>query len=179
MAEAVDHSSFNAFGYPAIRITTPMENFSNQHTATDTFANTAPDYTVLVARANAAAVAALALAPKAPEVRAPGQTKAGPSAPGLGRGLNSDGHAGYDAVMTWHNENPEPDLQGYAIVMRKTTSPVWERQIFAGKVTEYTLPDVNIDEVVLGVKAIDREGNESPVSAYVVTPYPQRKIETY
>ena len=63
-----DHSPFNAFGYAAIRITTPMENFSNQHTATDTFANTDPKYTTLVAKANAAAAASLALAPKAPEL---------------------------------------------------------------------------------------------------------------
>ena len=63
--------------------------------------------------------------------------------------------------------------------MRATTSPLWEKQIFVGNVTTYTLPNVNIDEVVLGVKAIDKNGNESPVSAYVATPYPQRKIETY
>jgi len=41
-------------------------------------------------------------------------------------------------------------------VIRKTTSPDWEREINVGNVTSYTLPNVNIDEVVLGVKAIDR-----------------------
>ena len=59
-----DHSPFNAAGYAAIRITTPMENFSNQHTATDTFANTAPAYTALVTKVNAAGIASLALAPR-------------------------------------------------------------------------------------------------------------------
>src|SRR5579884_2556696 len=29
-----DHSPFNAFRFAAVRVTTPMENFSNQHTAT-------------------------------------------------------------------------------------------------------------------------------------------------
>jgi hypothetical protein len=91
----------------------------------------------------------------------------------LGRG------SGYDAVMTWHNDHPEPDLLGYAVVMRKTTSPTWEREIFVGNVTTYTLPGVNIDEVVLGVKAIDKDGNESLVSAFVSPPYRQRKVETY
>lgn len=168
-----DHSPFNAAGYAAIRVTTPMENFSNQHTATDTFANTAPSYTVLVARANAAGLASLALAPKAPEIgsAAPPQGRLFTSP--LGRG------SGYDAVLSWHNDNPEPDLAGYAVVLRKTTSPVWEKEIFVGNVTTYTLPNVNIDEVVLGVKAIDKDGDESPVTAFVTPPYRQPKIATY
>ncbi|MBV9301085.1 MAG: M28 family peptidase [Acidobacteriaceae bacterium] len=168
-----DHSPFNAAGYAAIRITTPMENFSNQHTATDTFANTAPAYTALVAKANAAAIAALALAPKAPELELPPPTQGRAFASPLGRG------SGYDAVMTWTNKNPEPDLWGYAVVLRKTTSPFWEREIFAGNVTQFTLSNVNIDEVVLGVKAIDKNGNESLVSVFVNPPYQQHKIETY
>ncbi len=168
-----DHSPFNANGYAAVRITTPMENYSNQHTATDTFANTAPEYTASVTRVNAAAIATLALAPKAPEIRT-GAPQAGRSfATPLGRG------SGYDAVMTWHNDHPEPDLLGYAVVMRKTTSPLWEKEVFVGNVTTYTLPRVNIDEVVLGVKAIDKDGNESLVSAFVTPPYRQRKVEQY
>ncbi len=168
-----DHSPFNAFGFAAVRVTTPMENFSNQHTATDTFANTAPEYTALVAKANAAAIGTLALAPKAPQLGAtapqPGRTFAG----GLSRG------SGYDAVMSWHSDHPEPDLLGYAVVMRKTTSPLWEHEVFVGNVNTYTLPRVNIDEVVLGVKAIDKDGNESLVSAFVTPPYRQRKVEQY
>lgn len=168
-----DHSPFNAYGFAAVRLTTPMENFSNQHTATDTFANTAPEYTALVAKANAAALATLALGPKAPEIRT--------AAPGGGRSFASPlGRGdGYDAVMTWHNDNPEPDLAGYAVVMRKTTAPDWEREIFVGNVTTYTLPRVNIDEVVLGVKAVDKDGNESLVTAFVSPTYKQRKVETY
>jgi Peptidase family M28 len=168
-----DHSPFNAAGYPAIRVTTPMENFSNQHTATDTFANTAPAYTALVVKANAAALAELALAPKAPELKTPPASEGRAFASPLSRGT------GYDAVMNWQNEKPETDLLGYAVVMRPTTAPFWEKQIFVGNVTTYTLPNVNIDEVVLGVKAIDKNGNESPVSAYVTPPYRQHKIETY
>jgi hypothetical protein len=168
-----DHSPFNAYGFAAVRITTPMENFSNQHTGTDTFANTAPEYTAFVARANASAIATLALAPKAPEIRA-GTPQGGRAfATPLGRG------DGYDAVMTWHNDNPEPDLLGYAVVVRKTTSPTWEKETFVGNVNTYTLPRVNIDEVVLGVKAVDKDGNDSLVSAFVTPPYRQHKVETY
>jgi hypothetical protein len=168
-----DHSPFNTAGYAAIRITTPMENFSNQHTATDTFANTAPAYTALVTKANAAAVAELAFAPKAPELRTPPATEGRAFVSPLSRGT------GYDAVMNWQNDKPEPDVLGYAVLMRSTTSPLWEKQIFVGNVTTCTLPNVNIDEVILGVKAIDKNGDESPVSAYVTPSYQQRKIETY
>ena len=107
-----DHSPFNAAGYAAVRVTTPMENFSNQHTATDTFANTAPAYTALVAKANGAALAELALAPKTPELRTPPAAGGRAFASPLTRGN------GYDAEMNWHNDKPEPDLLGYAVVMR-------------------------------------------------------------
>jgi Zn-dependent M28 family amino/carboxypeptidase len=168
-----DHSPFNANGYAAVRITTPMENFENQHTTTDTFANTAPAYTALVAKANAAAVATLASAPKAPDVSTQPATEGRTFASPLSRG------GGYDAVMKWSNAKPEADLAGYTVVLRKSTSPDWEREIFVGNVNTYLLPKVNIDEVVLGVKAIDKDGNESLVSAFVTPSYKQRKIETY
>jgi Zn-dependent M28 family amino/carboxypeptidase len=168
-----DHSPFNANGFGAVRITTPMENFSNQHTATDTFANTAPAYTALVTKANAAAIASLALAPKTPDISTPPPTEGRSFASPLTRG------SGYDAVMKWNNTQPEADLAGYSIVIRNSTSPNWEREIYVGNVTSYTLPNVNIDEVVLGVKAIDKDGNESLVAAFVTPPYKQRKVETY
>ncbi len=52
-----DHTSFYTQGYAAVRLTTPNENFENQHTATDTFANTSAFYTTRVTRMNAAALA--------------------------------------------------------------------------------------------------------------------------
>ena len=173
-----DHSPFNAAGFAAIRVTTPSENFSHQHNATDTFANTAPAYTAKVTKANAAAIAELALAPRTPEIRTPPTGAGRAFASPLSRG-GEGGSGGYDAHMTWSNDRPEADLLGYAVVMRKSTSPIWEKEIYVGNVAEYTLPNVNIDEVVLGVKAIDKDGNESLVAAYVTPPYRERKIETY
>ncbi len=174
-----DHSPFNALGFAAVRITTPYENYSHQHTGTDTFENTSPEYATLVTKMNAAALAALALAPKTPAV-VPAPTPAGRMfALPLSRGKMPSGYDGYDAVLAWRNERPEADLAGYAIVIRGTTSPTWEREIFVGNVSTYTLKDVNIDEVALGVKAIDKDGNESLVAAYVTPPYIYRKAETY
>jgi hypothetical protein len=82
----------------------------------------------------------------------------------LGRGK------GYDAALRWLAPNPESDLAGYAIVIRPTTSAFWEREIYVGNVTEYTLPNLSIDDVVIGVKAIDKDGNQSLVAAYDQAP---------
>jgi len=195
-----DHTSFVAQGFAAIRLTTPSENYANQHTATDTFANASVPYTARVARMNAAVLATLALAPKPPvvAVNRPGRGGArggdaappagepaggrgqggesadagrggragrgGPPGPGLTRGK------GYDAVARWAMPNPEPDLAGYSILIRDTTAPLWQREIYVGNVTEYTMPDTSIDDVVIGVRAIDKDGNPSLVSAYVMAP---------
>jgi hypothetical protein len=66
--------------------------------------------------------------------------------------------------------NPEPDIAGYAILIRETTAPLWQKEIYVGNVTEYTMPDVSIDEVVIGVRAIDKDGNPSLVAAYTMAP---------
>ncbi len=163
-----DHIPFNHEGYAAVRLTTPNEHFAHQHSATDTFANASPTYTTLVTRINAAVAATLALAPKPPVVT----TERG--LPLLGRG-----RSGYAAHLRWRDENPEPDLAGYVIVMRATTAPDWEREIFVGLVNEYVLEGVSIDAVTFGVKAVDKEGNESLVSAYVNPPRPRATFELY
>jgi hypothetical protein len=56
---------------------------------------------------------------------------------------------------------------------------VWEREIPLSVTDTYTLPNVNIDEVDLGVKAVDKDGNESLVTAFVSPAYKPRKVETY
>jgi hypothetical protein len=182
-----DHTPFVREGFAAVRLTTPSENYANQHTATDTFANASVPYTTRVTRINGAVLASLALAPKPPVVsrpRPPAQPPVAPASAGAGasatpggragggRGMQmlSRGKSGYDAAMRWLAPNPEPDLAGYAIVIRATTSPVWEREIYVGNVTEYTIPNLSIDDVVIGVKAVDKDGNQSLVSAYEQAP---------
>ena len=171
-----DHTPFNQEGYCAVRLTTPNETYANQHTPTDTFANASASYTTRAVRVNAAALASLALAPKAPVTNEPIKTgpRKGQPTTMLGRGRSR-----YDAALRWTNENPEPDLLGYVVVMRKTTSPDWEREVFVGNVNEYTMKNVSIDDVVFGVKAVDKDGNESLVTPYVAGPRPKTEIETY
>lgn len=170
-----DHTGFNQEGYTAVRLSSPEENFANQHTVTDTFANTSVPYITMVTKVNGAAAASLAWAPKAPIISE--QTdRNGQKVTTL---FLTRGKSRYDAALKWKQENPEADLAGYVVMYRATTSPYWEHEIFVGKVTEYMLPDVSIDDLVFGVKAIDKDGNESLVSAYVQAPRVKRKIEVY
>jgi len=85
-----DHTSFNQQGYAGVRFTTPNENFAQQHSSLDTFANASPAYAARVVRVNAAAAALMALAPEPPMTSfAPGSPAAllPPSnRPGLSRG---------------------------------------------------------------------------------------------
>jgi Peptidase family M28 len=198
-----DHTPFRQSGYAAIRISTPNEIYANQHHETDTLENMSVPYTARVAKINAAAMASLGLSPKAPSVmRLPGAGRgtangrgaagqAGAEAGGGGRGGQNPQQApaaargplpmvtrgsGYDAVLQWRPAGNEGAIKGYAILMRSTTSPLWEQEIYVGKVNTYTLKDVSVDDVRFGVKAVGNDGTESIVSPYV---YPARAKATY
>jgi len=167
-----DHTPFHLNGYAAVRFTTPAENLGIQHTAKDNFESASVPYTARVTRVNGAALASLALAPKPPDV-----TRASPQAGGGGTSTSSAnlgrGRTRYDAVMRWRSVEPEVDLAGYAVVIRSTLAPMWEREIYVGKVDEFILKDFSIDDVVIGIKAYDKDGVESLVSAY---PDPVRRF---
>jgi len=176
-----DHAPFQQEGYAAVRISTPNEIYANQHHATDTLENMSIPYTARVTRINAAVAASLALSPRPPAVMSiPRTPPAGaPGAPARGPlPMISRGRSGYDAQLRWRAAGPDSSIKGYAIVIRDTTAPYWQQEIYVGKVTEYLLKDVSIDDVRFGVKAIGTDGTESLVAPYV---YPERKkavIET-
>ena len=182
-----DHTPFQWEGFAAVRISTPNENYANQHRATDTLANMSVPYNTRVVRINAAVAASLALAPKPPlvmpeprtggrqgaasgvTVRVAGGRRPGPM---ISRG------GGYDAVLRWRLAGSDEDIKGYSIVVRPTTSPYWEQEIYVGKVNTFTLKDVSIDDAKFGVKAIGINGVESIVAAYVYPPRAKVEIET-
>jgi hypothetical protein len=83
---------------------------------------------------------------------------------------------GYDAVLQWRPAGNEASIKGYAILMRSTIAPLWEQEIYVGKVNTYTLKDVSVDDVRFGVKAVGVDGTESIVSSYV---YPPRTKANY
>jgi hypothetical protein len=149
-----DHSPFLDAGYAAVRFTEPHEDFNHQHQDLrtengkkigDLAAYVDPDYVAQVARVNAASLAALALAPAAPQ-----DVKV--------RTANLDN--GTDLV--W-KANPEPDLAGYRIVWRATTAPQWQGSTFVGNVTNYRL-ELSKDNLLFGVQAVDKDGNVSPAT---------------
>jgi hypothetical protein len=148
-----DHQSFDAQGFPAVVFRESRENYDKQHSANDTLDGVDFEYLRQNARANAAAVASLALAPPAPVVVSDrGQ-------PLLGRQPT-----GYAAALRW---NESPGAVAYRIYWRDAWEPDWRHSRLVGNVTEFVLSDVSIDDVVIGVAAVGSSGHESLVAAYV------------
>jgi hypothetical protein len=156
---ASDHVSFEALGYPAARFTEPRENFNHEHQNTqvvngvqlgDLIQFVDFDYVARVARVNAAAIWALATAPGTPK-----NVLIHTTPPPTFSGTNF-------TTLTW-DANPVPNLAGYQVVMRETTSADWTSAIDVGNVTSVTL-DVSKDNVQFGLRAVDKAGNRSPVA---------------
>jgi Peptidase family M28 len=151
-----DHSSFNAAGYPAICFRESNENYSKQHSAKDTIEGVSFPYLAQNARVNAAGVAVMALAPPAPGVTSDR------GAPLIGRQPS-----GYDAALHW---TASPGAVAYRVFWRDAWTPDWQHELTIGNVTDFTLPNVSIDDYVFGVAALDAAGHESVISAYVTPP---------
>jgi Peptidase family M28 len=150
-----DHIPFLAQGYPAARFTEANEDWRHQHRDVrvengvqwgDLPQFVDYDYCARVARVNAISLASLALAPAAP----------------TGAVIDSTGFK-TDTALAW-TANTEPDLKGYEVVMRLTTEPVWTRTIEVGNVTSVSLKNIVKDNYFFGVRAVDKDGNRSPVS---------------
>jgi hypothetical protein len=167
-----DHTPFALEGFAAVRFSSPEEDYAHEHSPHDIFEFVSVPYVARVAQVNAAVAASLALAPPAPAVteeviRDEQRTT---------QLLLTRGESRYDARLKW-KESPASDLLGYVVMMRPTTAPFWEREIYAGNVTELLLHDVSIDDTVFGVKAIDKDGNESLVSPYVPATRQRRAVQ--
>jgi hypothetical protein len=154
-----DHLSFQAQGWPAARITEPRENFNHEHRDVSVVNGVQngdlPEfvdfsYVARVARVNGAALWALATNPATPKNL---QIHTAPPAGFAGTNLTT---------LTWA-ANPDPDLAGYEVVMRETTSPDWTSAINVGNVTTVTL-DISKDNVQFGLRAIDQAGHRSPAA---------------
>lgn len=145
-----DQTPFHQRGFAAIRLSEVNEHYAHQHQDVreeggNRFGDL-PDYMDFpycanVARVNASGIASLALAP----------------APPSGVGIVTSGLA-YDTQLRW-STNTEPDLAGYYVRYRQTTSPAWEHTVFTNDTT-ITLP-VSKDDVIVAVQAVDKDGNAS------------------
>lgn len=149
-----DHIGFLERGYPAARFTEPNENYDHQHqdvrVENGKQIGDLPEfcdfpYIGRVARVNAATLWSLAQGPGTPKgakVRTNQLTN--------------------DTDLVW-TRGSEPDLAGYEVMWRETTSPDWTHVIPVGDVTEVRI-DLSKDNVFFGVRAVDRKGHHSPVA---------------
>jgi hypothetical protein len=149
-----DHQPFLERGYAAVRFTEPNENYQHQHQNVriengiqygdlpqfDDF-----KYIADVARVNAAALAALASAPARP------------------KNVTFPNSLSNDTPIKW-DANKEPDIAGYEIVWRDTTEATWTHSQPLGNVDTFTMKGMSKDNYFFGVRAVDKEGNRSPVS---------------
>jgi hypothetical protein len=150
-----DHIPFLERGFAAVRFTEPNEDYTHQHqnvrTENGIRYGDLPEfvdygYIAQVARLNAAALSTLARAPARP------------------KGVNLvTRRLTNDTDLQW-TANTEPDLAGYEVVWRETSSPVWTNSRPVGNVTSYTVAGMSKDNYFFAVRAVDRQGNRSPVS---------------
>src|SRR3954452_2861699 len=150
-----DQVPFLQRGWPGVRFTEPFENFDHQHQDVpvengkqfgdlEQFVDFR--YLARVTLVVGSSLAALARAPRAPLDA---------------RVLTAD--LSYDTTLRW-SPDPEPDVVGYEVVWRDSTEPLWTNSRRFGNVTEATIPNLNKDDYQVGVRAIDRDGNRSPVA---------------
>ena len=171
-----DHSSFNAEGFAAVRITEWRENFNHQHQDLRTETGQLPDgkdgtvefgdylkfvdtsYTANVARVNAASLATFASAPGEPTNVVFPEVK-------ITNGFNDN-----FSVISWQAPAGAPADTTYEVVWRPTDAPTWTNVKSAGSALTLKL-DVSKDNVVFGVRSVDAAGHRSPA----VVPYPVRR----
>ncbi|HEK85854.1 MAG: M20/M25/M40 family metallo-hydrolase [Candidatus Saccharicenans sp.] len=158
-----DHIPFVLEGFPGIRFTEARENYSNQHTTSDTLENLSVPYCAEVTRVVLASLLSLACAPEAPQVT----NEHG--APLLGRGQ------GYEAELRWKWEGDKGKLAGFKIYQKDTKAPFWKQGYFVGRVDSFTWPNVSIDDWTFGVSAVGTNGLESLISVYRQPPH--RRLE--
>ena len=151
-----DHSAYNQLGFTAVGFRESRENFTRQHDVRDTYEGISLPYLAQNARVNAAAAATLALAPPPPSVLSDRNQPMITRAP-----------SGYDANLRW---TASPGAAAYRIFWREAWGPDWQHDLLVGDVTSVVLPNVQIDDYVFGVAAIDVHGHESFVNAYVTPP---------
>src|SRR5215467_3065794 len=148
-----DHTAYNQYGFAAVGFRESRENFSRQHDARDTLEGVSLPYLTQNARVNAGAAAALALAPQTPVV----VTEKGQ--PTINRAPS-----GYDAHLQW---KASLGASSYRVFWREAWGPDWQHEMTVGDVTEVTLTNTLIDDLVFGVAAVDAAGHESLVAPYI------------
>jgi len=145
------HRPFNDAGFTGVRIMETHENYNEQHQDLrtengikygDVIESVNFDYAAKLTAVNALTLASLASAPAEPKNVM------------IGGAVQPSTKLKWDAVT-------DDNLLGYKIYWRDTTSPQWQHSRFVGKVTDYILKNIVIDNYLFGVAAVGKNGAES------------------
>ncbi len=157
------HRPFNDEGFAGVRIMETHENYNMQHQDIrvedgieygDVIEGVNFEYAKKLTAVNAICLAGMAWAPQAPSLVM------------IGGAVQASTRLKWDPVE-------DPNLLGYKIYWRETTSSQWEFSRWVGMKTEFTLENVIIDNFLFGVSALAKDGNESIV-VYPRTLIPRR-----
>ena len=147
------HRPFNDVGYAGIRIMEAHENYVMQHQDIriengiaygDVISGVDFEYAKKLTAVNAINLASLAWAPPAV------------------KNLSIGGIVQASAKFKWEKVK-DPNVKGYKIYWRDTTSPIWQYERFVGDVDTHTLEGIVIDNYFFGVSTVGKNGFESPV----------------
>ena len=147
------HRPFNDQGFAGIRIMEAHENYTQQHQDIrtekgidygDVLEAVNFDYANKLTAVNAINLASIAWAPPAVSELAIG------------------GIIEASARFKW-SKTDDPNIKGYRIYWRDTTSPTWDHSRFVGDVSEATLKGIVIDNFFFGITTVGKNGIESPV----------------
>ena len=146
-----DQTPFFLEGFPAVRITETLEDYTRQHQEVRVENGIqygdlpeAVDYPYLgrMTGLNVASLASLAWAPPAPD------------------SVRVSGGVSPSTTLRWAPVRA-PDLAGYRVYWREPTAATWTHSRWVGNATRVTLENIIIDNYFFGVAAVDREGHES------------------
>ncbi|MDB4027380.1 M28 family peptidase [bacterium] len=147
------HRPFNDIGFAGIRIMEAHENYVMQHQDIrvedgiaygDVIEGVDFEYAKKLTAVNAINLASIAWAP--PAVKK----------------LSIGGIVQAAAKFKWEKVN-DPNVSGYKIYWRDTTSPIWQNERFVGDINEYVLEGIVIDNFFFGISTVGKNGFESPV----------------
>lgn len=148
-----DHEPFLKLGYPAVRFSVGIENYTQQHQDLrteggveygDTVDKMDFSYLAKVTAINVATLARLAAAPAAPAT------------------VSLSGALSSDTEVTWA---AVPGASGYRIRWRRNDKQDWSDELeAAATATNAVLKDVIVDDNFIGVSAVSADGTESLVT---------------
>jgi len=147
------HRPFNDLGFAGIRIMEAHENYVMQHQDIrlengiaygDIIEGVNFDYAKKLTSVNTINLASLAWAP--PSVKK----------------LSIGGIVEASVKFKWEKVQ-DPNVIGYKIYWRDTTSPTWQNERFVGDINKYTLKGIVIDNFYFGIATVGKNGYESPV----------------